>query len=164
MSDSSLVLVGAVALFVIIGLATLIRWKRTRSARVVLQGLGAALLVAGLWVIGVLDLVLQWIRETVHWAEQTTFDLLRQVGLGVLALGLVLAIIGFAMSPVSREEAKNRRQAAASKKGATKKNAAGSAKAATAKSGPAVVAPGPVATPDSEDAEVEELLRKRGIE
>lgn len=159
------VIVTGIALIVLIGLLTGLRWGRSRSVRVLLHGTGAAVFVAGLWIVGLLSLIVPWIKQFADWIEFTPFDHRHQLGWGVMAVGLVVVLVGFWVSPVSREEAKRRRQArAAAAKAPSGKAQAGNAvasKSAAAASTAPSVAP---SAPSTEDAEVEELLRKHGIQ
>ncbi|MDA8437336.1 MAG: hypothetical protein M0Z51_00565 [Propionibacterium sp.] len=167
MSDQLIVVLGAIGLIVVVLAVTAIRWGRSRSVRALLHGIGLALIIGALWIVGFLDLVLAWVRATVRWVRQTPFDTVRLVGACIGGAGLLVLIIGSAMSPVSRAEARQRRE---------------KLRAAQTASSPAPV-PGPAnpgvgtsvepaaksatatATPpsDSDDAEIEEILRRRGI-
>lgn len=171
MSDQLIVVLGAIGLIVVVVAVTAGRWARSRSVRAVLHGLGLALVIAALWIVGFLDLVLSWVRATIDWVRRTPLDRTRLIGVVVGALGVLLIIIGSAVSPVSRAEARQRRQQRRDRAAAAAP--APAAKAVTprpASTAPKQVDKGASAAPaggaqaSDEDAEIEEILRRRGIQ
>ena len=175
MSDQLIVVLGAIGLIVVVLAVTAGRWARSRSARAVLHGLGLALVIAALWIVGFLDLVLAWLRAAVTWVRTTPLDRTRLIGVVVGAVGALLLIIGSAVSPVSRAEARQRRQQRrerarpaqpmAGQKGVATRPDAGAPKAVDkGRATPASSAPGGGADPSDEAAEIEEILRRRGIQ
>jgi len=173
MSDQLIVVLGAIGLIVLVLAVTAGRWARSRSARAVLHGLGLALVIAALWIMGFLALVLAWVRATIHWVRTTPLDRVRLIGIIVGALGVLLLLIGSAVSPVSRAEARQRRQqrrdrsqaAPAGRPAAERKTPATGAPRPLEKAGPTAPATGaPAAETSDEDAEIEEILRRRGIQ
>ncbi len=170
MSDQLIVVLGAIGLIVVVLAVTAIRWGRSRSVRALLHGIGLALIIGALWIVGFLDLVLTWVRATVHWVRHTPFDTVRLVGACVGAAGLLVVIIGSAISPVSRAEARQRRLGRREKLRAAQgaSTPAATPGPSTAGAGtsvePAAKSPGATAPSDSDDAEIEEILRRRGIQ
>ncbi|HEX2858116.1 MAG TPA: hypothetical protein VHO26_11695 [Propionibacteriaceae bacterium] len=177
MSDQLIVVLGAIGLIVLVLAVTAGRWARSRSARAVLHGLGLALVIAALWIMGFLALVLAWVRATIHWVRTTPLDRTRLIGVVVGALGVLLVLVGSAVSPVSRAEARQRRQqrrdraqaAQTGRPAADRRTPATGPGAATPrpleKAAPTPAAPaGPAAETSDEDAEIEEILRRRGIQ
>ncbi|HET9126737.1 MAG TPA: hypothetical protein VFN73_01535 [Propionibacteriaceae bacterium] len=173
MSDQLIVVLGAIGLIVLVLAVTAGRWARSRSARAMLHGLGLALVIAALWIMGFLALVLAWVRSTIHWVRITPLDRVRLIGVVVGALGVLLVLVGSAVSPVSRAEARQRRQqrrdrAQAGRPAADRRTPAttsGAAPRPLATTTTTAAAPGaPAAETSDEDAEIEEILRRRGIQ
>ncbi|HSN42832.1 MAG TPA: hypothetical protein VLR88_02105, partial [Propionibacteriaceae bacterium] len=129
------------------------------SVRTLLRGLGIAVVAAGAWITGVLDLGGNGVRSIIDWAQRTPLDTMMISGLVVAGVGALLWVIGSFIKPVSKAVAKERRAvraAAPAKPGAPSKQVEGRT-TAPSKAPPA----GPV---DPDDAEIEALLRKRGIQ
>ena len=169
MSDQVIVVLGAIGLILVVLAVTAVRWSRSRSVRAMLHGLGLALIVGALWIVGFLRLVLAWVRATIHWVRHTPFDTARMVGAGVGALGVLLVIIGSAVSPVSRAEARQRRLGRREKLRSARAASTSVDAPATAASStrgvvePTTTAPDPSPSGSDDDAEIEEILRRRGI-
>ncbi len=172
MSDQLIVVLGAIGLILVVLGVTAIRWSRSRSVRATLHGIGIALIVGALWIVGFLDLVLTWVRATVHWVRQTPFDTVRVIGACVGGLGLLMVIIGSTISPVSRAEARQRRLDRREKLRAAHAPSAPAAAGTAPESGTRAVA-APASSPaapakekgsgSDDDDEIEEILRRRGI-
>lgn len=169
MSDANMVLVGMIVAVVAVLLFTYLRWLRSRSARAVMHGLGVALAIGGLYLLGFLDLVLQWAKATVHWARALKLDQLHLIGVIVGGAGVVFFLIGSLISPVSRAEAKQRRLARKEAGAALPpSNRPGSGVAANPAASAKAAAPvknskaAPAAN-SAEDDEIEAILRNHGI-
>lgn len=132
---------------------------RSRRARPAVMGLGWALLPVGLYLTGLTQVIVDGIRAFIDWLMGTPWTVMTSWGLG-LFLGGVLLIVIAAFLPKTR------------------KPAAPSAPQQPAAQGtrPQVASPAPTSKPaaqaskpaaqkgvDPEDAEIEALLRKRGI-
>lgn len=137
---ASLSLIGLGVLYAIIG------WLARRSKRALFRGLGVAIIVGGLWIGGVMNLLANGIDSLIDWYErQIPFGVVEWIAVGVAGLGLLLFLISMFLAPVTRAMAKERKKMA---------------KAPAAKP----VAAAPVAKPtSSEDAEVDAILKARGI-
>jgi hypothetical protein len=147
-------------LAVLIAAATAGFTSRSRSARTAVIGIGWTALPVGLWLTGVTDLTVNGIASLIAWFQRTPFTTATAWGLGLLIGGIVFVVVG-AMLP----------------KKAPSERPAKPAKAATARPATPQVGQRPQAQPtqtaapaakpakalDPEDAEIEELLRKRGI-
>lgn len=132
---------------------------RHRRARPAVIGVGLAAAVTGLYLTGLTQLIVDGVVATVAWFQITPWTDLTTWGVSLLGAGILLAVIG-AFLP-------KRERAAVAPKAAPKPAAAAPA---TSQSAQVQAKPRPAAAPekkqqgiDPEDAEIEELLRKRGI-
>lgn len=131
-------------------------WAAHRSARPVLVGLGLALVAVGAYLTHVTRLAINGVRSLIDWAQRTVWTDQMSWGAGLLAAGVVLLVIGSLL-----RSAPTRRQPA-------EPAARPGVKPATRPGVPAPAATKQPAAPaskqaDAEDAEIEALLRKRGI-
>ena len=130
---------------------------RTRRARPAVTGVGLAMLPVGLYLTGLTQLTANGIRSLIDWFQRTPWTTVTSWGVGLLVAGAVLLVVaGFLKG--SRAKTPSEPQA----------------KQTSAPARPQVAAPSnqPTAKPaaatkqkglDAEDAEIEALLRKRGI-
>lgn len=133
-------------------IATGIAWRRGRSGRVV-QGVGVALAPVALYFSGLLRLLWDGAVAVVGWASRIVFSPSVWFGLSLLALCVVLWVVGGILA--RRSPASPKRTAVPAK---TKQPAVASGQ-------PARPAPTQRAQPvDDEMAEIEALLKKRGIQ
>lgn len=166
MGQSMIVALGSAGLVALVLAATLVNWSRSRSARVLVQGLGVALAIIGLYIVRFMDLVYDWVRAAIHWVVTTPFDTTRLVGAIVGGVGVLMFVIGMAISPVSRAEAKQRRlarQQKAQQVEAARPSAPASTKPASTKPASTSAGPAKKSASDDDDAEIEAILRNRGI-
>lgn len=126
---------------------TAIAWRRGRRGRVI-QGVALTLAPIGLYLSGVLRLLWEGVAAVVRWATTTVFSSLTWTGLAVLGLCVVLWLVGAVV--VRRSPA--RQQAVATSPRHAKPVSAGPRAAAPAKD------------QDDDMAEIEALLKSRGIE
>lgn len=127
---------------------------RVRRARPGFLGLGLTAMVVGLYLTGLTQLIADATLATIDWFQRTPWTTLTSWGVGLLAAGLILALIGAAI-PKGTSRGRPGHPTGVGTPGARPPVAAPSA-------------PAPRQNPqqaglDPEDAEVEELLRKRGI-
>lgn len=139
-------------------------WARSRTPRPVVAGVGLVLVPLGLYLSGLMHLLYNGVISLVDWANRTVWDQTMSWGVGLLAGGVVLLVIA-ALLP--RSTRRRERTAVAERTGETPAvtgtgpattaapASAGSRDAAAPKAGGKAV--------DPEDAEIEALLRKRGI-
>lgn len=157
-------------------------WVRRHSVRSLLRGIGAALVPAGLWVLGLMRLVAEWLRQAVQWVRETHMDTTRWIGVGGAAVGVIIWLIAGYLEPVTRKQAKQwrlerrRSQPAAPVAGAKQQVPAAPRASAPAPPKPAPrpasskpAAGKPSGNPDKagftdEDRELMELLKERGID
>lgn len=133
---------------------------RSRRARPAVMGVGLALLPVGLYLTGITQLLADAVLALIDWFMATPWTILTSWGLGLFLGGVVLIAVGVFLP-------KGRRAVEPS----TPTRPAGSAKQPQVAPGPAKpgVAQPPAKSPaakpglDPEDAEIEALLRKRGI-
>lgn len=126
-------------------------WARRRRGRAV-QALAVAALPFGLYLTGLLPLVWSGAVELIRWASTLIFNPAVWVGMGLLALTVVLWVVGGMVArraPGRTDEPKPVNDAA--------KQQVTSTQSAATRSKPS-------GGGDSEFDEIEELLRKRGIE
>lgn len=162
-----------VSLIITVGLAIVIvaiaagLMARHRSVRALVMGIGLGAIPVGLYLTGMTDLTINGIRSLIDWFQRTPFTSFVAWGIGLSIGGLVLFIIGTFLP-------KGAKPAVAP--APEQKPVAGKAPAqpsiATGK--PAPASPAAAAPPakggkpqqkglDPEDAEIEALLKKRGI-
>lgn len=132
---------------------------RSRRARPAVMGLGWALLPVGLYLTGMTQVIVEGIRGFIDWLMRTPWTVVTSWGLGLFVGGLLLIVIA-AFLPKSRRPAA---PSAPTQPAAQGKRPQVTSSAPAAK--PAAQAPQPTAQKgvDPEDAEIEALLRKRGI-
>lgn len=136
---------------------------RSRRARPAVMGAGLAALLVGLYLTGLTNLTVNGIASIVAWVQRTVFDATMAWGLGLAVGGVVLFIGGGAFLPKEPKEPKQPKPAKAQPR-------VPGQQAPAVGAGKQAPTPAPAAKPakggnkvDPEDAEIEELLRKRGI-
>jgi hypothetical protein len=134
-------------------IATGLAWRRGNKGRVI-QGIALALLPIALYFSGLLRLLWNGIVAVGNWASEVIFTPAIWFGLALLGLCLVLWIVGGLLA--RRVTAKKSRAAASS-------SPAGSLPATTA-TGRKGGAKQPAPPIDEEMAEIEALLKSRGIQ
>ena len=151
--------IGLGLLGVVVAVIAFARGRRGRA----LQGLAFALGVVALYLTGLLRLVWDAVVAVVRWATGNVFDLWAWIGFGALALAVVLWIVG---GVVARRTRRRSKAVAAEGKGQPQ---VGAGTSAAAPAGRAVAEPkqGAAAKQPAQDedmAEIEALLRSRGIQ
>ncbi len=134
-------------------LVVIIAWRRGRRGRI-LQGLALALAPVALYFAGLLRLVWNGVVAIVGWASRIVFSPALWFGLSLLAVCIVLWVVGGAV--VRRSRSRTRKgepadRAAAVTRGADSTRPAGKRAGSTA------------APVDDDMAEIEALLKSRGI-
>lgn len=137
-------------------------WARRPGARPIIGGVGALLGLAGLYLLGVMQLLYNGIVSIVDWVARTAWDQTMTWGAGLLGGGLLLLVVArfLKSAPLSSE-----RQSTTPAKQAPAHPGSPARPAAPT---PRQVPPPAAGTTqktgvDPEDAEIEALLRKRGI-
>ena len=87
----------------------LIGWIRKRSGRVLVRGIGFILMPIGLMVMGWMELAVTGVKALHAWALDHAMTVRIEIGLGILAAGLVCFLVGTFMAPIVGEAAKQRR-------------------------------------------------------
>ncbi len=145
-------------------IATGLAWRRGNRGRV-LQGVGLALAPVALYLAGLLTLLWNAVVAVVGWASRIIFSPPVWVGLGLLAVCVVLLVVG---GLVARRAPKQRAVPAgrtadrpAVSGTATSRGAAGTATPRGGKRSAAAAQQAPV---DEDMAEIEAILKNRGIQ
>lgn len=136
---------------------------RSRRARPAVMGVGLAALLVGLYLTGLTNLTVNGVASIVAWVRRTVFDATIAWGLGLAVGGVLLFVAGGAFLPKEPKEPKQPKP--------VKPQSQVSGQQAPAVGAAGKQAPAPAAQPakggnknvDPEDAEIEALLRKRGI-
>jgi len=161
----------AAAVLVVIGVAYfLVGWMGKRSGRVLLRGLGFAVGVVGLMVIGWMELAVKGVEAVIDWARATPMTVRIEIGLVLLCLGVVAFVVGTFMHPILGEEAKRRHAELVDKRaaraGLPPKTKAGTTPSSLPASSLPAGAPRPAAPAagDAADDEIDAILRRHGIQ
>ena len=129
---------------------------RRRGAANGLRALGFTLLPAAAWLTGTLEMVVEIAGSVTDWATSLVFNVLTWSGVGLAGLALLL----FVVSGFIRDRQLARAQAAGGGG-----NASADAPTSTRRELPATAARAKGGSPiDDEMADIEALLKKRGIE
>lgn len=140
-------------------LVVVIAFSRGRRGRAV-QGLALALAPVALYLTGLLRLVWDAVVAVVRWATGNVFELTAWIGFGVLALSVVLWVVGGVLARRRRKDSK----ASPVGSGPTKQAQVGTGRATA---GRAPARPQQTAAAPAQDddmAEIEALLKSRGIQ
>jgi hypothetical protein len=147
MPSADVLLLPVCAVLALLGVVfTAIAWRRGRRGRVV-QDVALTLAPIGLYLSGLLRLLWEGVAAVVSWATTTVFSPRTWTGLAVLGLCAVLWLVGAVV--VRRSPARQRAVAT-------------SPKAKPVSAGPRPASP--AKDQDEDMAEIEALLKSRGIE
>ena len=177
MDETSIVILVTIITTVLPVLWAVFGWLARRSWRPVLRGLGLALVPIGLLVTGLMRLLVRALTLVVNWFAHTQMTTTIWTGVIVAAIGLLTWIGAGFMTPLTREEARQRRAEHRERRAA---GAAGKPTAPTSQSSRASRVPqasqagatkaprtAPTASRRSgmspEDEELEKILKDRGI-
>ena len=159
------------ALAIIILAVTAGLTARHRSIRALVMGLGLASIPVGLWLTGVTDLTVNGIRSLIDWFQRTPFTTVTTWGLALAVGGIVLLVIGSflpngkgpAVEQRTPNEVAPKGRAAKAQPSIPAGKAQPSTPTAAPGSAPQAARPAAQKGLDPEDAEIEAMLRKRGI-
>ena len=173
MDETSIVILVTIITTVLPVLWAVFGWLARRSWRPVLRGLGLALVPIGLLVTGLMRLLVRALALVVNWFAHTQMTTTIWTGVIVAAIGLLTWIGAGFMTPLTREEARQRRAEHRERRaaGAAGKPTAPTSRASrTSQAGADKTrrtAPSPAASRGSglspEDEELEKILKDRGI-
>lgn len=141
--------------------AALVLWLRGRRGRAV-QAFGFAALPVGLYLTGLLGLVFDAASALGRWAAQLVFNPVVWAGVALLGVAVVLWVVG-GMVARRTPGRRPRKQDAAEPDRGRRRSAPAVGKGTSAPAAPDGRARAGSST-DSEFDEIEELLRRRGIE
>ena len=142
---------------VVVAVIAFVRGRRGRA----LQALALALAVVALYLTGLLRLVWDAVVAVARWATGNVFDLAAWVGFGLLALGVVLWVVGGVLARRSRRARKAAKAQPAVGATASAQPRTGVAQSATRTPAKKTAQP---AAEDDDMAEIEALLKSRGIQ
>ncbi|MEA5646266.1 MAG: hypothetical protein R5N60_02235 [Cutibacterium granulosum] len=174
MDETSIVILVTIITTVLPVLWAVFGWLARRSWRPVLRGLGLALVPIGLLVTGLMRLLVRALTLVVSWFAHTQMTTTIWTGVIVAAIGLLTWIGAGFMTPLTREEARQRRAehrerraaGAAGKPAAPTSRASRASQASQARTDKAPRT-APTASRRSgmspEDEELEKILKDRGI-
>lgn len=173
MDETSIVILVTIITTVLPALWAVFGWLARRSWRPVLRGLGLALVPIGLLVTGLMRLLVRALTLVVSWFAHTQMTTTIWTGVIVAAIGLLTWIGAGFMTPLTREEARQRRAEHRERRaaGAAGKPTAPTSRASRTSQAGATktrrTAPSPAASRRSgmspEDEELEKILKDRGI-
>ncbi|ERS37587.1 hypothetical protein HMPREF1275_00012 [Propionibacterium sp. KPL1844] len=171
MDETSIVILVTIITTVLPALWAVFGWLARRSWRPVLRGLGLALVPIGLLVTGLMRLLVRALTLVVSWFARTQMTTTIWTGVIVAAIGLLTWIGAGFMTPLTREEARQRRAEHRERRaaGAAGKPTAPTSRASRTSQARTDKAPrtAPTASRRSgmspEDEELEKILKDRGI-
>ncbi len=157
----NLVAIITTAALCLIGLLYLIGgWSGGKhSGRAMVRGLGLILAPIGLYVMGVMNLLVNGVRSLNDWFLRETLDQTMWIAIGVAGTGVLLVIIGSFVPPLTRDEKRSRKEARAQKQ-ARKLSSSPSTPPRQVTTTPAKSAP----ATNADDDEITRILKSRGIE
>jgi len=145
-------------------------WLRKRSWRVMLRGIGFILMPVGLLAMGLMAKFVSGVQSLVDWANTTVMNAWIMIGLVAIGVGLLTFLIGSFVPPVSAADAAERREAIKAKKLALLQVEAGKPGAPAPAPATPAAKPAPAASPasksapaSSDDKEVDDILKRHGI-
>ena len=174
MDETSIVILVTIITTVLPALWAVFGWLARRSWRPVLRGLGLALVPIGLLVTGLMRLLVRALTLVVSWFAHTQMTTTIWTGVIVAAIGLLTWIGAGFMTPLPREEARQRRAEHRERRaaGAAGKPTAPTSRASrTSQASQARTDKAPRTAPTAsrrsgmspEDEELEKILKDRGI-
>ncbi|MGV8846946.1 hypothetical protein [Tessaracoccus sp.] len=154
--DSSLVI--TVFLMALIVAVTAGLWARSRGARPLMGGIGVLLIPLGLYLLGITELAYNGVISLITWAQRTVWSPTMTWGVSLAGVGVLMFLASRLIKPAERRVVE---KSSPSPQVASRPAAATPARTVA----PASVVAKPEAkqAKTSEDDEVEDILRKRGL-
>ena len=135
---------------------------RSRRARPAVMGAGLIAAIVGLYLTGVTQLAENGVQSLIDWFQRTPFTTVTAWGLGLAVGGLVLFVVGSFLSKTPKAPREPR--ATTPQVPGSSRPQVNTTRTAAPTQAPQQRAPKPAQKGlDAEDAEIEALLRKRGI-
>jgi uncharacterized membrane protein YvlD (DUF360 family) len=160
-STSLLVTIILMVLILAIGVGM---WSRHHRARPIVGAIGLMLVPLGLYLLGITELAINGVLSIVAWARRTVWDDIMSWGAGLVGAGILLAVIALFLPKGAKPGQPQKHQSPVS--GGVKPQVGARqqpvAKPAARPAGKPAGAPSKDGLTD-EDREIEELLRRRGI-
>lgn len=152
------VLFTTICIMILIIAVTAGLWARSRSARPVVGGIGALLVPLGLFLLGLMQLIYNGAISIIDWVSRTVWNDVMSWGAGLAGTGVVLLVIAGFMKHRVRPKAPK-----APKAQQVAPSSPGSRQLTPTKPGTPTTRKKTMSEADPEDAEIEAILRKRGI-
>lgn len=153
--DSSLVI--TVFLMALIVAVTAGLWARSRGARPLMGGIGALLIPLGLYLLGITELAYNGVISIIEWAQRTSWSPTMTWGASLAGVGVLMFLTSRLIKPTERRVVEK----STSPQVASRPAAATPARTVAPTS--AVAKPEAKQAKTSEEVEVEDILRKRGL-
>lgn len=152
-----------ICLMTLIAAATVGFWARNHSARPIVGGIGFLLVPLGLYLTGLTRLTYNGVLSLIAWAQRTVWDTAMTWGAGLLGFGIVLVVVAGFMAAKPRKAVEPKAATSAVASGTSRPAVAGRPATGSPAAAAPQAKPGAKPAVDPEDAEIEALLRKRGI-
>lgn len=150
-------LIITIALMVFIAAISAGLWARRPGARPLMGGFGALLIPLGLYLFGIVDLAYNGVISIIDWAQHTVWSPMMTWGASLAGAGLLMFVVSRFVKPSERKEVTSRHQPAVAPQ------AAAGRPATSVATTPHAGRPAPKQGKTTEDAEIEDILRKRGL-
>lgn len=161
--DASLII--TIFLMALVVAVTAGLWARSRGARPIMGGIGMLLIPLGLYFLGITRLAYNGVISLIDWAQRTVWSQTMTWGVSLVGVGVLMFVVSRFIKPAPPHVSQKRTQPAVTPPPGTRPpTTARPATAAVPATSASVgrTAPKPEKT-SSEDAEVEDILRKRGL-
>lgn len=153
------ILIITISLMVLFAAVSAGLYARRPGVRPLMGGLGLVLIPLGLYLFGLSGLAYNGVLSIIDWAQRTPWTPVMTWGVSLVGVGLILFLVSRFVKPAQRKVAEPATAPAVSSASPSRP---GASRVATSTPPPAVTAPRQEKK-TSEDAEVEDILRKRGL-
>lgn len=150
-------LIITISLMVLIAAVSAGLWARRPGTRPMMGGIGLLLIPLGLFFFGITHLAYNGVISIINWAQHTVWSPMMTWGVSLTGVGLLMFLVSRFVKPAERKTVtESDRPAVAPQSGAGRPSG-------TIATRPPADKPAPNQGKTSEDAEVEDILRKRGL-